>query len=253
MFALAHAEAPFVSPPVIATGLPGLPWQVFTSAVDLAVSRTARRYRLSPIDAEELRSDLWLQYIEDRRGLRERFTTLEHPERYLTRVARNMVLDGFIARYGRRRPSAAERRRLAEIEAAPAMLPLQDDTGGPRHPRRRFLGETALVRLESRTPSPFDERRRWAARSEARRLRRALRQGLTCLSPRHRELLLERYIRQRTVADIAATRNVQAPRLYREYESILGRVRRHLHDAGFDLERVREVLEQRGLEPASGT
>ena len=240
MFAPAHVEAPFVSSPAVAAGFP---WQAFAAPLDIAVRRTARRYGMSAVDVEELRSNLWLQCFENRRGLRERFASLAHPERYLTRVARNMVLDGYIARYGRRRPPRAN-----ACDSNRSVEPITTEAGQNTGQRRRFLGEPALARLECGAPSPLDEHRRSAASVEACQLRRALRQGVSSLSPLHRELLFERYVRQRTVADIAAARNLHAPRLYREYESMLRRVRQHLHDAGFDVDRVREVLEQRGFD-----
>jgi DNA-directed RNA polymerase specialized sigma24 family protein len=203
---------------------------------------------LSGVEAQELRSDLWLQLLENRRGLLDRLGSAVHPERYLGRVATNLVLDGYIARYGKCRPRATSRGTAA------------GDCGLDRHradacletPRRRFVGESVVGGLASPSPSPLDERRRALAQSDARLLRRALRQELTGLSKMERRLLFDRYVRQRTVADIAAAHRVEAKRLYRQYETILGRVRRQLHAAGFDEARVHEVLEHRGLDAGTG-
>lgn len=266
----------------LATRLPDSPaaalvYDHFAGAVGRAVNRVARRYRLAHVEAEDIRSDLWVKLLSNGGEILDRVERSANPEGYLTTIARNILLDGEIARRGKWRPSTAARREgpaavLAERLLCREGLPVREAHEWMRCARpvlaaaapasamlrihirrgRRFVGESLLETMETRDPSPFDVRCASEASREILRLKAALVEALERLCSDDRRLLHERYVTGRTVAAIASSRSIAAKPLYRHFARLLRQLRTALVVAGVDPREAVGLLAQDHLDWHAG-
>jgi RNA polymerase sigma factor (sigma-70 family) len=240
----------------------------YVEPVNNAASHAARRYRLSPSDADDLRSDLWLKLLENHGRVLRHLGHLARFDVYLKRIARNLVLDRRNKEWGKWRPSAAARRAgdativldrlitrdgltIDEAEAWLRCAGHETDTGAlhdaasqlPARQPRRFVSHDALAELSSPSPSPYDVAAAAASVGDLARLKHALVEAFEALPALERDLLARRYFHKVSVADIAAEDGVDAKRLYRTFGSILGRLGRALVAAGVDRTTARRLLQ----------
>lgn len=239
--------------------LPDPDCERYVGPVQVAVRRAGRRYRLSPCDMDDLQSEVWVKLLARRGRILRKLRAVSHVETYLARVAANLVLDRQNAERGKWRPSAAVRRagtdavlidRLMTRDgmssdavdewlrcARPAARPASDLAAliarADRRPRR-FIGIDGLSELASTERSPFDASCRSESARDRARVKGALARALQRLPARDRELLIERYARRTTVAEIAARAGVEAKPLYRYFGTLLRNIRQELAEAGVD-------------------
>jgi RNA polymerase sigma factor (sigma-70 family) len=233
--------------------------------VTAAASRVARAYRLSASDADDLRSDLWLKVLENKRTLRT-LRARARPSSYLVAIARNLLLDQRNKSWGKWRPSAAARRaggygialdRLVtrdglSVDVAQAMLRCAGKAPGdcsvstmtlefPSRLKRVFVGVEAVDAV-----SIAHNRRDISWDHERRRVERLVQQALTevlaGLPHFDRQLLKWRFVDDLTIAAMAPRVRMTAGALYRHFSRLLRDIRMSLEQVGVDLPTVRSLL-----------
>jgi hypothetical protein len=232
-----------------------------------AAMLTARRRRLNAMDAEELRSDMWLKVLHGQGRLLARFEGRGSRQSYLNAVAERCLLDRRIRDWGRWRPSKAARRsgpvaelleRLTSrdgmsVAAAVETIKVRGEVPGTdldavvatfttrrRRPRPTPIEDASDLRCEDPAPDEALDDDRVA--QCARMIRRKLEQFLESLADHDVSLLAEHFLKQRTVASIARRDGRNQTRLYRQMDSLYGRLRQLLVDAGVTREDIRSIV-----------
>jgi RNA polymerase sigma factor for flagellar operon FliA len=218
------------------------------------IRSVVRRGRLSPADAEDFSQSVHLKFLETGYEAFARFDGRSSLRTYLTTVVWRLLLDSRNAAYGKWRPSAAARRlgaeavqldRLINRDGLPVEEAIQVAARAPaaspdpvlrriadRLPRRRravFVAEEVLHLVARESPDPIEARDR-AAR--ARQTRIALGQAFNHLNPEERLLVSLRFRQSMTVREIAGLLNVDAKRLYRTFDRLVGKLRRDMGASG---------------------
>ncbi|MDP2319709.1 MAG: hypothetical protein Q8O42_10265 [Acidobacteriota bacterium] len=224
-------------------------------AVDRAIARTARRFRLSSDDAAELRSELWLKIAAGQGRLIRRFRAQATLETYLTSVAHHLLLDQRNRSWGRWRPCIAARnlgatgvlfdrlvRRdgmtLDQAEYWIRTAHPESDWSGlanlheqlPQRPRRTFVPAEFVD--QHRSEPPVDLQARAEAARDRRRTLILLKRALRSLAPADQRLLIRRYVDGVTVSALADDGVGDAKPLYRRCERLLRTVRQALERGG---------------------
>jgi RNA polymerase sigma factor (sigma-70 family) len=231
----------------------GRTYDAYIGPIQTAVRKVARQYRLSSPEADDLLSDVWLKVLgHDGRAMLQ-YRGESGLQTYLTRIAKNALLDTWIRDAGKWRPSAIARRagplgimadRLLVREALTpeetlarlsALAPgtdcgalLNQLLAGGRRTRRRFVDLACVEDAPANSPTPFDQ---LCARHDARtkqRLGRQVRTMLAELPSQDRSALEDRFVRNRPLATVAARHGVPAPVFYRNFAALLRRLRRRL-------------------------
>ncbi len=260
---------------------PCLPVEVNPGLVDVAVRLTARRYRLAHQDVEDLRSTLWVKLLDRDQMVLRRFAGRSHLTTYLVQVASRVVLDGFVAQFGRWRPTAETRRlgpaavawaRLVERDShspteaigilraqrcagagdLPPLAALQRAGGGRRFHRRRFVDVDGMGSATAATGcvgSAADVA--LSGRAARRQVGPALRMACRSLTARERHLLHLRFRDGLRISEIASRVGCRAVPLYREYGRILRKMREALAAAGVDAGMVAAAFEPHAEFPSS--
>lgn len=230
-------------------------------AVERALARTTRRFRLSADDADELRSELWLKIAAGQGRLIRRFRAQATLETYLTSIAHHLLLDLRNRSWGRWRPCSAARQQgphgvlfdrmirrdgmtQDEAECWFRTAHPESDWSGlarlreqlPQRPRRTFVAADAVDQYCS--APPFDCRAHTDAAGDRRRTQALLRQALRSLSAADRRLLLRRYAQGATVSSLAGAGLGEAKPLYRRCERLLRILRQALEREGVTRESV---------------
>jgi len=213
-----------------------------------------RRGRLSPADAEDFSQSVQLKLLETGYEAFARFDGRSSLRTYLTTVVWRLLLDWRNAAYGKWRPSAAARRLGAEavrldrlinrdgltVEEA-IQVASRAHAASPdrvlRHitdrlpPRRRtvFVADDVLHLVAREFPDPVEARERAA---KTRQTRIALGQAFNQLKPEERRLMSLRFRQSLTVREIAGLLNVDAKRLYRTFDRLVGKLRRDMGASG---------------------
>lgn len=232
-------------------------YRQFETPLRNAASRTARRLRLTAVEAEDLLSDLWVRVLTDRRVV-ERFHRRASLETYFSVIARNLVLDARNKTFGKWRPTVAAQRhsaaavefeRLVVRDKVPAetaieLLRARGESIAERDlrsiflaapkARRRYVDAARIHECPSADPSPFDHVVLHDTARHAVRLNHALAHALACLSADDRQLLALRYGLGRSVAEIAKSMSLPQKALYRRFERLLRGLKRHLQGAGVE-------------------
>jgi RNA polymerase sigma factor for flagellar operon FliA len=213
-----------------------------------------RRGRLLPPDAEDFSQSVQLKFLETGYEAFARFDGRSSLRTYLTTVVWRLLLDWRSAAYGKWRPSAAARRlgvqavRLDRLlnrdgmtvdeaiqvaSLAPEALPdhvlrlLADRL--PRRRRRIRVADDVLQLVAREFPDPVEARER---AMQARQTRIALGLAFNQLKPEERRLMSLRYRQALTVREIASLLNVDARRLYRTFDRLVGKLRRGMGASG---------------------
>jgi RNA polymerase sigma factor (sigma-70 family) len=239
------------------------------SLVDRIVDGVCRRARLSGADADDLRGTVHLALVEDDYAILRRYEGRASLATYLSIVAERLLSDWRTHERGRWHASA-EATRLGPAGLMLELLVRRDGrTLDEALPILRNVDpsltrgdlDALLARLPHRQPRPaaiaFDAvaSDRFVARErtdapvadrEARRLSErasgAVRETMAAFTPAERSLLRMRYVAGMPVADISRmTRLPQRP-LYRQFEDLLGRLRKALRLAGISGRDAGEVL-----------
>jgi RNA polymerase sigma factor (sigma-70 family) len=246
-------------------------YQSLETPIQVAVSRTARRFLLSPMEAEDLLSDVWVRLLSDRRVI-ERFRRMATLETYFSVIARNLVLDARNKTLGKWRPTAAAKRR-GEIAIQLERMVLRDNMRpevaveclrstqevvtrrelsaiaqsiAHKSRRRTHVGVDHIARRPSPEPSPYDRVILLEAKRCTARVNSALADALGRLSQSERHLLRLRYADHHSVARIAEILSIPQKGLYRRFDSLLRRMRCSLQNAGVDRQVLTAVI---GFDP----
>ena len=209
-----------------------------------------RRGRLLPPDAEDFSQAVQLKFLESGYQAFARFDGRSSLRTYLTTVVWRLLLDWRTAAYGKWRPSAAARRlgvqavrldRLLNRDGMTVEEAIQVASRAPealpdhvlrviadRLPRRRRhirVADDVLQLVAREFPDPLEARER---AMQARQARIALGQAFNQLNPEERRLMCLRYRQSLTVREIARLLNVDAKRLYRTFDRLVGKLRRDM-------------------------
>ena len=213
-----------------------------------------RRGRLLPSDAEDFSQSVQLKFLESGYEAFARFDGRSSLRTYLTTVVWRLLLDWRIAAYGKWRPSAAARRlgeqavRLDRLlnrdgmtvdeaiqvaarapEALPEPVLRMSADRLPRRRRHIRVADDVLQLVAREFPDPVEARER---AMRARKTRIALGQAFNQLNPEERRLMSLRYRQSMTVREIASLLNVDAKRLYRTFDRLVGKLRRDMGASG---------------------
>ena len=218
------------------------------------IRAVVRRGRLQPSDGEDFSQSVQLKFLESGYEALARFDGRSSLRTYLTTVVWRLLLDWRIAAYGKWRSSAAACRlgpqavRLDRLlnrdgmtvdeavqvaSQAPGALPegvlrlIADRL--PRRRRHIRVADDALQLVAREFPDPVEARER---AMRARRARIALGQAFNHLDPDERRLICLRYRQSLTVREIARLLNVDAKRLYRTFDRVVGKLRRDMRVSG---------------------
>ena len=213
-----------------------------------------RRGRLLPSDAEDFSQSVQLRFLESGYEAFARFDGRSSLRTYLTTVVWRLLLDWRIAAYGKWRPSAAARRlgeqavrldrllnrdgmtvdeaiqvaaRAPEALPEPVLRMIADRL--PRRRRHIRVADDVLQLVAREFPDPVEARER---AMRARKTRIALGQAFNQLNPEERRLMSLRYRQSMTVREIASLLNVDAKRLYRTFDRLVGKLRRDMGASG---------------------
>ena len=213
-----------------------------------------RRGRLLPPDAEDFSQSVQLKFLESGYDAFARFDGRSSLRTYLTTVVWRLLLDWRTAAYGKWRPSAAARRLGAQalrldrllnrdgltVDEAVQVASLAPDALpyrllrliAERLPRRRRhirVADDVLQLVAREFPDPIEARER---AMKARQTRIALGQAFNHLNPEERRLMALRYRQSLTVREIANLLDVDAKRLYRTFDRLVGKLRRDMGAGG---------------------
>ena len=213
------------------------------ATIDRAIAVVARRRRLSPEEAQELGSDVYLKLLQDDAAALRSFRGDSRLLTFLVIVVERVLLDARIARDGKWRPSASARRlgavavalerlvfhdglRLQEAAAilrtSPGIVHTDDELHFllsllPVRLRRRMVGEGELERLTA-ADTPADT----ALAREAAHLRdAAVRRALAGLTPEDRRLVTLRFEAGLPLSRIARHCGIDERVIYRRFHRVL--------------------------------
>jgi RNA polymerase sigma factor (sigma-70 family) len=213
-----------------------------------------RRRRLNRQDAEDFTGTVFVRLLEEDCAVLRSFQARSSLRTFLLRVIDRMLLDYRTDQWGKWRPST-HARRLGKVAIRLEMLIARDGLTfaeaaeslrtndrvvqtveelralnsqlPPRH-RRRFVPCSQLESLPAALSSPEDT----LSRPEPSRLRRALRLALATLSAEERILISQRFERDLRLKQLADLRGISQTRFYRDFASLLGRLKTRLEEHG---------------------
>jgi RNA polymerase sigma factor for flagellar operon FliA len=235
--------------------------------VDAVVAHSARRYRLSASERDELASLVRLKLVDNDYEVVRRFEGRSSFRAYLAVVAQRVLLDWRNAQWGKWRPSAVARRlgplalrlevllyrerrgfdealemlRRAGVDESRESIAALAARLPPRTPHRE-VGEEEASALPT-TGAVEDTVLDGEAQRMARRAERAIALALAALSPRDRVVLKMHFIDGCPLSAVARALGVDQKPLYRQVELALALLRRHLQDEGVSSQTVGHLLE----------
>ncbi|REJ85139.1 MAG: sigma-70 family RNA polymerase sigma factor [Acidobacteria bacterium] len=235
-----------------------------------AIRLVSRRMGLGIEEREELESEVWLHFVQNGERILDRFEGRSSLRSYLCTVVANLGRDYRIRKWGKWRPSAAAL-RLGAVAVRLEVL-LHRDGFTHREALRRVMAEHArwseaeleelLEQLPERaprrreveltsepgSPSRADEQVVHADRADGlARIKAEIARAIGDMSHDERRLMRERFLRGRTVTEIAADSDVDRRVLYRTVERCLLSIRRHLDWAGIDRDQLLAVVQSTDL------
>ena len=245
--------------------------------VERKVRAVARRYALSPWDADDLDGQVKLRLVADDYAILRKFEGKSRLTTYLTPVIQNIYRDFRIQRWGRWRPSAAAR-RFGEIGVQLEILLYREGFGFheavqilrdhsvvpasereleevarelPQRTTRRFASDAGLDRLEAleRGDRSVVEAARGSSR---RRVEQALRGVLDSLDREDRIILKMRFADGLTFREIALTLGLHERRIYSRVRRLLAEVRRRLRAGDVGCREVADLLDEPLVELSAG-
>lgn len=246
-----------------------------SSLIDRIIAGVCRRAHLMGADAEDFAGDVKLALMEDDFAILRKFEGRCSLRAFLTIVIERLLFDQRTRRLGRWMPSAEAERmgdagvlleKLLRRDRRPMEEALPLLRAAHPHLSRETI-ETMAARLPERTARPravpldeavqstlvapeIAEERALAgeARNLADRASALMRQALASLSLEDRMIIRFRYAASMSIADISRmTRLPQRP-LYRRVESLLGRLRAVLAEAGVDAAAAGDLIDRASAE-----
>jgi RNA polymerase sigma factor (sigma-70 family) len=217
--------------------------------IQQAIAFVCRRRRLSPDDAHDLASDVYVRLLQHDAAVLRRYRGESSLATFLVVVIERVLLDARIARAGKWRPSAVARRlgrvaihleRLVFHEGsslAEAGALVREHTGAthtddelhfllallPPRCRRRMVGDRELEHVPAATADTED--RYLPAEGDAAAKRRAAARALARLSADDRRLIGLRFSRGWRLCEIARADGIDEKRIYRRFERALTTLR----------------------------
>src|SRR5688500_5536949 len=209
------------------------------------VRQVARRHRLSPDDAEELRGVVWLRLLDRDCAVVRKFRGESAFSSYLTLVISRMCLDWCAAEWGRWRPSA-EARRLGAVAIELERLTTRDGLTfdeaceSIRTTRRATVSQGELERLRARLPArarrtrvsdrallslPVPDQRVGDDQSD---LLEIVQRAVEVLSARDRYVIVRRFHHRWTAGAVAAELGIATKVVYRIQERAIRQLRQIL-------------------------
>lgn len=239
----------------------------WVEAATRAARFTARRRRLSPAEAEDLRSEMWLKLLRRDGAVLKQFRGRGSLHSYLVSVGDRCVLDQRVRDLGKWRPSRRARgsgqtavliERLTRrdgmslheaLEAvrlrgtvAEETLEEAESVVAPARPRRRPLPLEAALSLPCTTQNPeaLLESARASQRGEV--MRAALLRSLNRLTADDLRLLTRRFVTSDSVAEISRDERRDQKSLYRRMERLCQTLRTDLATLGITAADARAIL-----------
>ena len=217
------------------------------TTVQEAIRVVCRLQNLAAEDVEELASLVYLKLLQGNGAVLRRFRGESSLRTFLIVVVRRVLLDSWIARNGKWRPSTDARRlgaiaielerlvyregmSLAEaaetIRISRGIADSDDELAFllsllPTRPMRRFVSDANLAGQASAEPDPLELLLNDAGPSRMNQVKTAL----ATLTFDDRQLLSLRFAHNLTVREIALRRGIDAKVLYRRFERILRQIR----------------------------
>ena len=252
--------------------------------IDDVVGRVCRRHHLSAAEADELRSDVRMHFIDRNYEVLRRFEGRSSLTTYATVVIQRVLLERRNRLWGKWRPTADAKRQgptgiLLErlvtrdgwsIEQAVEMLrvnhgvtidaPLQAfcDRLSGRGPSRQMVSEEDAGQVASQGAAADVNVVRAEQGFLARRVQSALDRAQQGLEPMERLILKMRFEDRMAVVDIARALHLDQRRLYRTIERLLSTIGASMQAEGISKSDVLslfsdgDVVLGDGREPASG-
>lgn len=220
------------------------------------IRQVIRRRRVPREDAEDFAGDVIVRLLEGDCAILRRFKGRSHLRTFLIRVIDRMLLDYRIRMWGKWRPAARARRlgrvavlldaltsrdRLTFDEAVETLRTNWGITDTPERlwrlyrllpvrTRRRFVSASELDGVAAPVAPPD----RMLRCRHVSRARIALRQALDRLTPDEIGLLQQRFARGLRTVRVAREGGLDQKTLYRQYATILRRLRHDLVQHGVD-------------------
>jgi RNA polymerase sigma factor for flagellar operon FliA len=220
------------------------------TTVQEAIRVVCRLQNLSADDAEELSSLVYLKLLQGNGAVLRRFRGDSSLRTFLIVVVKRVLLDCWIARNGKWRPST-DARRLGEVAMELERLVYREgmslaeaaetvrisrgvtDTDDelafmlsllPARPTRRFVSDATLAAVATADADPLERLINHSGPSRMAQVKAAL----GSLSPDDRLLLSLRFAHNLTVREIALRRGLDPKALYRRFERMLRQLRGHI-------------------------
>ncbi len=237
-------------------------------AIDRAISYVCHRNHLSPQDAEEFDSEVKTKLIEGNYSVLRKFEGRSSVSTYMTTVIQRLYFQWRVQMWGKWRPSA-EAKRLGEKAITLERLLTRDGftyaealetltTGTSAYTRDEL--EALYLRLPPRQPRPvlvsavapdaaptidadaalFASERQKKARAAAA----AVDAAIGGMDAESQVILRMRFWNNRKVPDIARSLRIDAKRLYKKIDRLLGTLRAALEKSGIDRETIAELLDR---------
>lgn len=237
--------------------------------IDRVTAFVCRRSRLRPDEAEEFTSHVHLKLIEDDYAVLRKFEGRSSLATYLTTVIHRLFFQYRVQLWGKWRPSA-EARRLGDKAITVERLITRDGhslsetidiltTGAERDFTRAEI-EALYVRLPPRSPRPSlvselpahaevpaadrsDDAILSAERHQtARAAAAALDEAIASMDAEDQVILKMRFWSALRVPEIAAALHLDAKKIYKRIDRLLGVLRSRLLDAGIGAEEIAQLL-----------
>lgn len=234
--------------------------------IDQVARALARRHRLSPDDAEELRSAARFKVFENDYAVLRRFEHRSNLRTYLLIVIERDFLDARMAQWGKWRP-CREAKRLGAVAVLLDRLLTRDrlpfdqacevlrtnhrvvesreelyalSLRLPNRATRMMVGEGHLDALTTNAPAPEAEVDRAAFDSVS--VEDSLQAALAGLTPQDRLILKMHFSDNMSVAEISRALSLEQKRLYRRLDSVKAVLRREMESRGIAKSTVLAVL-----------
>jgi RNA polymerase sigma factor for flagellar operon FliA len=223
-----------------------------------AIRCVSKQRNLTADEAEELSSVVYLRLLQRNGAILRNFRGESSLRTFLVVVVRRILLDGWIARSGKWRPSA-DARRLGRVAVRLERLVFRDGMPLPQaaqmirmslrvtdsddelafllsllpsRPARQFVSDDCLAGRRSAEPDPLESLLERSGDARSAMLSRVL----ATLDAEDRELVTLRFEQQLSVRRIAQLRGLDEKPLYRRFDRVLRQLR-----AGMEAQRPGSV------------
>lgn len=241
-----------------------------TAVISRATRLVARRLGLSAGEREELESEVWLHFVRNGERIRDQYEGRSSVRTYLCTIITNLARDYRIRKWGKWRPSVAALRlgaaavrlevlvhrdgfsrseavkRVRSECSRRSVAELEDLV--ERLPARQLRGREVALKYEPPVDPEVERELDRTDRSlRLERVKKEIGRAVAGMTTAERGLLRERFLRGRTVSEIARESQTDRRVLYRTLERSLRRIRQQLDGAGIDREQLLSVVQSTDL------